>query len=66
MRNLHIGHCVAGAAIALALVLALGVSVDTLGTVVVLAVCPLMMLVMMRGMAHGASRTQDQPPAAPD
>jgi len=56
MKNLHYGHCVGGVALAIVLLVALGVKASTLGLLAVVLACPLMMFVMMRGMmgGHGA------------
>jgi hypothetical protein len=50
MRNLHYGHCLIGLAVALVLLVALGVKASTLGILAVALACPLMMFVMMRTM----------------
>lgn len=50
MKNLHYGHCIIGVGVAAILLVALGVSVSTLGVLAVALACPLMMVVMMRTM----------------
>ncbi|MGQ0832783.1 MAG: DUF2933 domain-containing protein [Microthrixaceae bacterium] len=61
MKNLHVGHCLGGLAVAAVLLVALGVKASTLGILAVALACPLMMLVMMRSMMGDRSR-----PAQPD
>lgn len=57
MKNLPYGHCLIGVALAVVVLIALGVSPSTLGVLGVALACPLMMVVMMRTMsgrgAHG-------------
>lgn len=60
MKNLHYGHCIIGVALALVLLIALGVSASTLGILAVALVCPLMMLVMMRTMMGSETGTHDR------
>ena len=55
MKNLHIGHCIIGLALAGLLLVSLGVSASTLSVLAVALVCPLMMLVMMRSMMGSQS-----------
>lgn len=50
MKNLHLGHCLIGVAVAVVLLVALGVKASTLGIVAVALACPLMMIVMMKTM----------------
>lgn len=50
MKNLHYGHCLIAVAVALVLLVALGVKASTLGILAVALACPLMMFVMMRTM----------------
>ena len=57
MKGLHLGHCVIGAVIAIAVLLALGLPTDALYVVLVLAACPLMMVLMLRTM--GGTRHRD-------
>ncbi len=52
MKNLHYGHCVIGVALAVIVVIALGVSAGSLGFLAVVLACPLMMFVMMRTMMN--------------
>jgi choline-glycine betaine transporter len=64
MKNLHYGHCVGGVALAIVLLVALGVKASTLGLLAVVLACPLMMFVMMRmmmGEHSGAAHRDDQP-----
>jgi hypothetical protein len=53
MKNLHVGHCLIVIALAVVVVVALGVEAGTLGFLAVALACPLMMLVMMRSMMGG-------------
>lgn len=53
MRHLTLGNCLIGVAVAAVLLVAFGVSADTLVVSAVALACPLMMVLMMRGMAHG-------------
>ena len=53
MKNLHYGHCLAGVAVAVVLLVALGVKASTLGVLAVALACPLMMFVMMKMMMGG-------------
>jgi hypothetical protein len=66
-HHLHYGHCLVGVGLAVALLLALGVSTSTLGFLAVAAACPLMMFVMMRTMM-GDRHTAEAPerPAGQD
>ena len=50
MKNLHYGHCLVGVAVAVVLLVALGVKASTLGVLAVALACPLMMFVMMKMM----------------
>ena len=52
MKNLHYGHCLIGVALAVIVLIALGVSTSTLGFLAVALLCPLMMFVMMRMMMN--------------
>jgi hypothetical protein len=64
MKNLHYGHCIFGVAVAVVLLVALGVSASTLGIVAVALACPVMMFVMMRTMMSdrpAAPRGDDRP-----
>ena len=64
MKNLHYGHCLIGVAVAVVLLVALGVKASTLGIFAVALVCPLMMFVMMRTMMgdqRASSRHDDHP-----
>jgi hypothetical protein len=60
MKNLHYGHCLVGVGLAVVLLLALGVSTSTLGFLAVVALCPLMMLVMMKTMMSDSHKDQHQ------
>ena len=56
MRQIPFVPCLVGVAVALAVLLALGVHAGTLLAVGVALACPLMMILMMGGMVHGAHR----------
>ena len=61
MKHLHYSHCLVGLAVAVVLLLALGVSASTLGVLAVVLACPLMMFVMMRTMGDShASANRDE------
>ena len=60
MKNLHYGHCIIGVALAAVLLVAFGVSANTLGFVAVVLVCALMMFVMMRMMMGNQPGTQER------
>ena len=55
MKNLHYGHCLIGVAVAVVLLVALGVKASTLGILAVVLACPLMMFVMMKMMMRDQS-----------
>ena len=57
MKNLHYGHCLIGVALAVVLLVALGVKASTLGILAVALACPLMMFVMMRTMMGDKSES---------
>jgi len=57
MKNLHYGHCLIGVAVAVVLLVALGVKASTLGILAVALACPLMMFVMMRTMMGDQSKS---------
>lgn len=64
MKNLHYGHCLIGVAVAVVLLIVLGVKASTLGFLAVVLACPLLMLVMMRTMMgdqSASSRHDDRP-----
>ena len=61
MKNLHYGHCLIGVAVAVVLLVALGVKASTVGILAVALVCPLMMFVMMKMMMGGQSHHDDRP-----
>ena len=64
MKNLHYGHCLIGVAVAVVLLVALGVKASTLGILAVALACPLMMFVMMKTMMgdqSGSSNHDDHP-----
>lgn len=64
MKNLHYGHCIIGVALAVIVLIALGVSAGSLGFLAVVLACPLMMFVMMRTMmrdSKAGSADHDQP-----
>jgi hypothetical protein len=60
MKGLHLGHCVIGGVIAVVVLLVLGVPVNALFVGLVLAACPLMMLLMMRMMMNTGQQHDDQ------
>ena len=68
MKNLHYGHCLIGVAVAVVLLVALGVKASTLGILAVALACPLMMFVMMRTMMgdQSASSHHDDHPVDHD
>jgi hypothetical protein len=59
MKNLHYGHCLIGVAVAVVLLVALGVKASTLGILGVALACPLMMIVMMKMMMGDQSSSSD-------
>jgi len=64
MKNLHYGHCLIGVALAVVLLIALGVKASTLGILAVAVACPLMMFVMMKTMMgdqSSSSHDDDHP-----
>ena len=64
MKNLHYGHCLIAVAVAVVLLVALGVKASTLGILAVALACPLMMFVMMKmmmGDQSASSRHDDHP-----
>ncbi len=65
MKNLHYGYCLLAVAVAVFLLVAVGVQASTLGFLAVVLVCPLMMFVMMKTMmgdhSGSSSRSDDQP-----
>jgi len=64
MRNPNYGLYAIGLAIAVVGALWLGVPVGTLAVLGVVLACPLMMLVMMRGMHGGGDGERHEPDAA--
>jgi choline-glycine betaine transporter len=67
MKKLHYGHCLIGVAVAVVLLVAVGVKASTLGILAVVLACPLMMFVMMKMMmgdqsepSHHDDRPVDQ------
>lgn len=64
MKNLHYGYCLIGVAVAVVLLVAVGVHASTLGFLAVFLVCPLMMVVMMKTMMgnHSESSRRDDLP----
>lgn len=62
MKNLHYGHCLIGVAVAVVLLVVLGVKASTLGLLAVVLACPLLMFVMMR-MMMGDRAADSHPPA---
>ncbi len=65
MKNLHYGHCLIGVAVAVVLLIALGVKASTLAFLAVVLACPLMMFVMMKMMMgdQSASSHHDDHPS---
>ena len=61
MKNVHYGHCLIGIALAVALLIAVGVSASTLGFLAVAAICPIVMVVMMRAMGDSGPRASKDP-----
>ena len=64
MKNLHYGHCLIGFAVAVVLLVALGVKASTVGFLAVVLACPLMMFVMMKmmmGHQSASSHNDDRP-----
>jgi choline-glycine betaine transporter len=64
MKNLHYGHCFIGVAVAVVLLVALGVKASTVGFLAVVLACPLMMFVMMKMMMSSqaeSSHHDDRP-----
>jgi hypothetical protein len=59
MKNIHVGHCFIGLALAAAVMIGLGVSASTLGILAIALMCPLMMIAMMRTMM-GERRRHDE------
>ena len=57
MKNLRYGHCLIGVALAVVLLVALGVQASTLGFLAVVLACPLMMFVMMKTMMGDKSES---------
>jgi len=57
MKNLQYGHCLIGVAVAVVLLVALGVKASTLGFLAIVLACPLMMFVMMKMMVGDQSST---------
>jgi hypothetical protein len=55
MKNLHYGHCLIGVAVAVVVLVALGVKASTVGFLAVVLACPLMMFVMMKMMMRDQS-----------
>lgn len=68
MKNLHYGHCLIGVALAVVLLVVLGVKASTLGVLAVALACPLMMFVMMRTMMgdQSSSSPRDDHPVDHD
>lgn len=61
MKNVHYGYCLIGVALAVIVLIALGVSTSTLGFLAVVLLCPLMMLVMMRTMMSDNNKSSSDP-----
>ena len=68
MKNLHYGPCLIGVAVAVVVLVILGVEPGTLGILAVALACPLLMLVMMRTMMgdRSASSHHDDHPVDHD
>lgn len=66
MKNLHYGHCLIGVAVAVVLLVALGVKASTLGILAVALACPLMMFVMMKTMMGDQSASSNHDDHAVD
>jgi Flp pilus assembly protein TadB len=68
MKKLHYGHCLFGVALAVVLLVVLGVKASTVGVLAVVLACPLMMFVMMRMMMgdRNSSSQQDDHPVGHD
>ena len=49
-RSNHVSHCLVGIAVTVGLLLAFGVQIGTLVYLAAAVACPLMMVIMMRGM----------------
>ena len=64
MTGKHLTPCLVGIVAAVGLLLAFGVQVGTLAALAAVLACPLMMLLMMRGMAghHAGSGKADPRP----
>jgi hypothetical protein len=60
MKIPHLGHCVVAGALVLVVTLALGLPLRSLGALLVIAVCPVMMLVMMWSMNHDRGEQSDR------
>lgn len=61
MKKLHYGQCLIGVALAVIVLIALGVSTSTLGFLGVALLCPLMMLVMMKAMMSDSNKPSSDP-----
>lgn len=61
MKTNHLMQCLVGVGAAAALLLAFGVQAGTLVYLAVALACPLMMVVMMRGMMGGSHSSCDHP-----
>jgi hypothetical protein len=59
MKNVHFGHCLIGVAVAVVLLVALGVKASTVGFLAIVLACPLMMFLMMRMMGNQPTSTHD-------
>jgi len=62
MKHRHYSHCVIGVAVAVALVVLLGVSGSTIAVAAITLLCPLMMFVMMRSMMGGQRAPEHEDP----
>ena len=59
MGRIPVTHCLLGVAVAFVLLLALGVQAGAILAFGAALLCPLMMVLMMGGMAHGMARGRD-------
>jgi hypothetical protein len=59
MGRIPVTHCLLGVALAFVLLLALGVQAGTILVVGAALLCPLMMVLMMGGMARGMAHGRD-------
>lgn len=60
MKKFHFGHCVLGAIVAVGVLVLLGVPARGFVVLFAVAACPLMMVLMMRTMAHDGDRSSER------